>query len=299
VSVVAVVVLFLARNQVATAGAALCDAAAEACRSPARPNALVHDLAIVGFAALGVAMMVYCYSLRQMSWDAANAETERRGLSLWVANKLRSCKTLCDVHQRLTERVLPALFALLVAYLAVAGVSRTAFALMSAAGTVCSSEATGGPRPILDGEVAVSIGTGCHRTGVVLEAGTSYRIDIVDALGWHKDWSRHLGPLSTAEGYRVAAALMKAPVTALLVPFRRKLGEDWLTPIVRIGATGADEHIVRPGSATIRPRRSGELFFYVNDAVIGVPGLWPVFYAGNRGTGTLRITPDTTIAASR
>jgi uncharacterized protein (DUF2235 family) len=298
VSLLVVVVLFLARNEVASAGAALCDAAAEACRSLARPNALMHDLAMAGFAALGVAMMAYYYSLSRKSSDAANAETERRGLSLSIANRMRSCKILCDVYQRVTEQVLPAVFALLVVYLAVAGVSRTAFALMSAAGAVCSSEATGGLRPIPDGGIAVSIGTGCHRTGVKLEVGTPYRIEIVDALGWRKDWSRHLGPLSTADGYGVAAALLKAPVTTLLVPFRRKLAEDWLTPIVRIGPTGADEHIVRWGSATIRPRRSGELFFYVNDAVIGVPGLWSVFYAGNRGTGTLRIIPDTTMAAS-
>jgi hypothetical protein len=38
------------------------------------------------------------------------------------------------------------------------------------------------------------------------------------------------------------------------------------------------------------PTRSGELFIFVNDAVLGIPGLYGVFYANNHGTGKLTVT---------
>ena len=40
----------------------------------------------------------------------------------------------------------------------------------------------------------------------------------------------------------------------------------------------------------IRPTRKGELFVFVNDAVIGLPGLYDVFYRNNAGSGKLTVT---------
>ena len=78
---------------------------------------------------------------------------------------------------------------------------------------------------------------------------------------------------------------------ALLWPLKR----DYLRPrskvIVRFGTTGTDEDFLDPGptepddkhSEVIRARKTGELFFYVNDAVLAIPGLADYFYRDNIG----------------
>jgi hypothetical protein len=41
--------------------------------------------------------------------------------------------------------------------------------------------------------------------------------------------------------------------------------------------------------SVIKPTRSGELFIFVNDAVLGIPHWYDVFYRNNRGTGRLTV----------
>ena len=40
----------------------------------------------------------------------------------------------------------------------------------------------------------------------------------------------------------------------------------------------------------LRATRDGELFLFVNDAVLGVPGLIDVFYRNNVGTADVTVT---------
>jgi hypothetical protein len=40
----------------------------------------------------------------------------------------------------------------------------------------------------------------------------------------------------------------------------------------------------------LKPTRDGELFIFVNDAVIGIPGLYDFFYRHNGGGGMLTVT---------
>ena len=40
---------------------------------------------------------------------------------------------------------------------------------------------------------------------------------------------------------------------------------------------------------TSRVKRDGELFLYVNDAVIAFPGLFRLFYDNNHGTAHIRV----------
>jgi hypothetical protein len=84
------------------------------------------------------------------------------------------------------------------------------------------------------------------------------------------------------------------------------LNKAWFQPIARIGAVGADEYPLEPDTrqivatpesgegrrelvADIRARRSGELFLYVNDAVVGIPRFVGHFYANNRGEATVTV----------
>ena len=75
--------------------------------------------------------------------------------------------------------------------------------------------------------------------------------------------------------------------------FRRLVGFNWFATVLRIGNTGFGE-IVLPYerkenaglpvsghdqyTAKFTAQKSGEVFVYVNDAVIGIPGLFDYFY---------------------
>ena len=39
----------------------------------------------------------------------------------------------------------------------------------------------------------------------------------------------------------------------------------------------------------IKPTREGQLYIFVNDAVIGIPGLYGALYKNNKGTGKLTV----------
>jgi hypothetical protein len=85
---------------------------------------------------------------------------------------------------------------------------------------------------------------------------------------------------------------------ALGLPIRRLVGSNWFATVVRIGNRGFGETVLSyerkdsppcqcPAAtsytATFRARKSGELFVYVNDAVIGIPGYVDTFYKNNKG----------------
>ena len=44
-----------------------------------------------------------------------------------------------------------------------------------------------------------------------------------------------------------------------------------------------------PGRGVVKPTRPGELFIFVNDAVIGIPGPYGYLYRFNTGKGQLTI----------
>ena len=84
------------------------------------------------------------------------------------------------------------------------------------------------------------------------------------------------------------------------MPWRRTLSEPWFKPIARIGSTGGDEYpltsvhrvsrddLKRQLVAEFQARTKGELFLYVNDAVVGLPGLADTFYVRKRGRNSGR-----------
>lgn len=69
--------------------------------------------------------------------------------------------------------------------------------------------------------------------------------------------------------------------------------------IARYGKVGGEEEFLDPDpdpsvkdiSEIVQPKIKGELFFYVNDAVIGIPGLFDQFYHDNTGCISVFIQP--------
>ena len=85
----------------------------------------------------------------------------------------------------------------------------------------------------------------------------------------------------------------------LLAPLRRDLFRPWFEMIARYGKVGGEEEFLDPDpdpsvkdiSEIVQPKIKGELFFYVNDAVIGIPGLFDQFYHDNTGCISVFIQP--------
>ena len=47
--------------------------------------------------------------------------------------------------------------------------------------------------------------------------------------------------------------------------------------------------ITKSIDATVRATRTGELFIFVNDAVLGFPGMYDLFYKNNQGEGSVTV----------
>jgi len=82
---------------------------------------------------------------------------------------------------------------------------------------------------------------------------------------------------------------------------RRHLGQPWFKPIARIGAQGRDEYPLdlQPDgeplsgqfTAEIPAGRSGEVFLFVNDAILPLSKGWQYFYNNNKGKASVSIIP--------
>ena len=125
-------------------------------------------------------------------------------------------------------------------------------------------------------------------------AAPKYLVEIKPGQGWTDGRiTVPLGGFSAAD----PPSWYHRILLAMVVPLRRETAHDWFHVVLRYGSVGGEEDFIEPDpddyklEATIKPKRSGEVFVFVNDAVVGIPGLYDLFYRGNKGTATLTITP--------
>jgi uncharacterized protein (DUF2235 family) len=229
--------------------------------------------------------------------DPALREVPQQGFLLsWLLKFPR-----VDTHRwyrrliRGVKKLLVILFGILMVLLVAVGVIRLGFGMMSSSGMVCETpDSAPTPQQSVTGKLhSQSL---CQATGYQVQKGKRYRI----TLSVNGEW-RDCTLEADLRGIRSdqdISLLMK-----LAVPIRRHLSEPWFTPIARVGSYGRDEypldpvayHVV-PESGTrlvseIVPRASGELFLFVNDAVLPLPKDWQRFYRNNRGTADVTIEP--------
>jgi len=139
----------------------------------------------------------------------------------------------------------------------------------------------------------------CQSMKVRLEKGGRYLIQIENTQSF-KDKN---GRINAGSGYnssdpQITTTLEKLKVIAL-TPFRRHLLHPWFRISLMVGAVGGEVFTLDPptqiapssdviGRLTISKElvapRDGELFIYVNNAVISVPRLYDVFYKDNSGS---------------
>lgn len=210
---------------------------------------------------------------------------EPRGPSLAFAARLRKSPVAVAVWKTLADRVIPFGFAMLLLYLGVLSLNRLSFMALNIMGKVCESRgapvalALNQPR-----ELSFDSAIGCNATSVLIERGATYLVDV----RMQPRWSDGGIPVETLAGF--SSSDDAAPSYLFLaVPMRRYMSAHWFKPIAHIGEHSLSSHLLA-GTGELRDStRSGELFVFVNDAVIGLPWLWDYFYRNNAGTGTLVI----------
>jgi uncharacterized protein (DUF2235 family) len=209
--------------------------------------------------------------------------------------RLRSHPTYIAFHDGLKRTWAPAFFAVLFIYIGLALVSRAFYNVQDVAGLVCRESAAA--KPLGKGETLTAdfrTSEICHPTGIFVEGnGARYKVK-VEAT---EPWTDASIPVPFG-GFSGAAQPVwyHRIMLGLGVPLRRELTQDWFRLVLRYGGVGGEEAFLDPDpedaaiEAVIRPTRKGELFIFVNDAVIGVPGLYNAFYRNNHGAGRLSVT---------
>ena len=216
--------------------------------------------------------------------------------------RLRSNPYYIAFHEGIKRKWAPAFFALLFVYLGLSLASHLLYNIQDVAGLTCkeSANATGLARstavPKTDGEsktVTFKTSDLCKPTGILLEKNARYHVEVKSTVPW------------TDAGFPVPDGGFSAndpPVwyhrilLGLGVPLRRELTQDWFRIVLRYGGVGGEEAFLDPDpddskvQAIIKPTREGELFIFVNDAVIGIPGLYKLFYRNNQGEANLTVT---------
>jgi hypothetical protein len=223
--------------------------------------------------------------------------------------RLRSNRIYIWFHEGLKRRWAPALFALLFIYLGLSFLSHGLYDVQDVAGLTCkeSSDAKKLEKPEWsdkakdkDGQAVIATVTApfeiselCTPTKILLEKGVRYHLEIAAPDSWKDGGIRvPVGGFSTSD----PPVWYHRILLGLLVPLRRELTQDWFRIVLRYGRVGGEEVFLDPDpedskiETNIRPTRDGELFIFVNDAVIGIPGLYDFFYRNNSGGGTVTVT---------
>lgn len=198
--------------------------------------------------------------------------------------------------RQLWRDVIPTALAGILILFMLAGFTRGLYTIMNAAGFVCGSASAVQAEAGIKGRGVFSCSNICWSSGLSVVMGRRYRITIrVDEKHPWRDDTIETGP----------AGFGQEKMTLAMNPglaFRRHMAEPWFKPIVRIGCEGSDEYPLNPvDGGALRPdtrelvaeitaRRSGELFLFVNDAVLPIPGYFDLFYRNNHGRATVSVT---------
>jgi uncharacterized protein (DUF2235 family) len=207
-----------------------------------------------------------------------------------IARSARTNEPLVTAYRWVAREFLPFLCFLATVLAAIFIANRLLFEAADAAGTICdrSSTLVRADRQPVPAAREFETSNPCFATGVELLEGRPYVVEIVVTQPWI-DGTKDTSPrgFSNAEGgwfFRAAT------------PLRRSWTATWFEPIGRIESVGRDHYRLRPqrmpdvtvhgstmpvyASKPFIASNTGELFLFVNDAVVAIPGIWSRFYNG-------------------
>jgi len=212
--------------------------------------------------------------------------------------RLRSSRFYIALHEGLKRRWAPAFFALLFVYIGLALVNRLLYNVQDVAGLTCtpSAESKGLARgETIAQPVEFNTSDLCKPTGIHLDGGGArylVKVEPVPSETWYDAGIKvPFGGFSPTD----QPTWNQRILLGLGVPLRRELTKDWFRIVLRYGDVGGEEASLDPDpadsviEATIKPTREGELFIFVNDSVLAIPGLYDLFYRSNKGAAKLTV----------
>lgn len=210
---------------------------------------------------------------------------ETPGCGLRLARLLRTSPALVAAWGFVANQLIPFVFAMALLAAGVYIINRIGFEVLNVGGRICRASADAKTLGI-DQQQVVAFRTSdpCLATGVIVEPGARYRIEFPRPEGWMDADI----PVPSTDGF--ASDAPGAPWYLFLgAPMKRDMGQNWFKPIAHVGEHVQTEHLLGPKTQFVVEKRAGELFLFVNDAVIGVPGIWDYFYQNNRGEASVVI----------
>ena len=227
--------------------------------------------------------------------------------------RLRTSAWYRFLHRSLKQSVAPALFALFFAYCALALVSHALFVVQDDFGLVCKdikNPQTMKPGDTIKLQQAFSTSSQCQNMGIAFEEHKTYKVVIEIKEPFRKPEI----DADASRGFYLfdAPTLLQKIRLFVELPLRRELIRPWLRIVARLGSTGGEETYLDPDSDSINPTntnpngspikvryeenikatKNGQLFLFVNDAVLAVPGYYGFFYGDNQGTAEVTITQE-------
>jgi uncharacterized protein (DUF2235 family) len=215
--------------------------------------------------------------------------------------RLRTSVLYQTILQGARKHVLPFFSAILLVWLGAVTLNRLAFNVVDPLGVFCAStaedklETLSAQKPRTTRKILFRTKSICFPTGVKVTRGAKYIVTFTEKEPWQ-------GPINThPDGFKTTAVPFwkRLAMYAGEVPLRRLYFRRWFTVVARIGPVGQYEDFLDPtASASSRHvyfgetgtiRRDGELFLYVNHAVVTLPWLYRVFYSHNEGTAEVEV----------
>ena len=207
---------------------------------------------------------------------------------------LRTSRAYRWTFSLLRQHVVPSVFGISMLALVGAMINRAAFEGWSSIGGFCLPSAVVAPLTSAPRVVGFDPGAFCQPTGIMLERRARYRIDVALPTGdqvWRDEGIVVTSPAGFGPSSR-ALGLPERLFFGAATPARRIWRADWFVPIARAGTRGADHYMLSTPCTTFTARKDGELFLFVNDAILPVkpqmsmPFLavgFDAYYRNNRG----------------
>ena len=213
----------------------------------------------------------------------------------WVY-RLRTSGWYRSLHTGVKKYFAPAIFAALFAYLGLAFASHALFNIQDYAGLVCRDNGTAGGLDLGEKKTLASFEPSnlCQDMKVSVEKDAKYLLTVKGTNSFRD------GGIEASKGiyFLDPPGIFPKLVMAAGIPIRRELTRPWFRIVARFGSKGGEETFLDPDpdskdgsiAEVIQATRDGELYLFVNDATLGVPGLYSFFYGNNHGTAEVTIT---------
>jgi len=184
---------------------------------------------------------------------------------------------------------------ILLLYFGVTLASHVAFNIIDVAGYICREK--GSATGLAKGEkrvVTFNTASICTATGIQLDKRGRYLIVLKSREPQWYDGNIRTSP---AGFYSLEArAWWRKVLMVTVLPLRRELIRPWFRVVAHTGGAGGEESFLDPDpkdksiEEVLKATRDGELFLFVNDAVLAIPGLFDAFYRDNVGSAEVTVT---------